>query len=166
MYASAKLVSSVLDRYLIDEQNSLYQFEDSPILRLKTYNPDSNGESGYEFSLYDDTDIDRLLKGIPALSIVLRDEKVTFLKVDNFSFPGDSAEQFIYKGELPGGLVLGSNISKLLPLTDLDFDDALEWFYTDSKYGEIEIGGWGVPLEDEPDQIINSICIIPSQAPA
>ncbi|POD67864.1 hypothetical protein [Pseudomonas syringae group genomosp. 3] len=166
MYASAKLVSSVLDRYLIDEQNSLYQFEDSPILRLKTYNPDSNGESGYEFSLYDDTVIDRLLKGIPALSIVLRDEKVTFLKVDNFSFPGDSAEQFIYKGELPGGLVLGSNISKLLPLTDLDFDDALEWFYTDSKYGEIEIGEWGVPLEDEPDQIINSICIIPSQAPA
>ncbi|EPN31185.1 hypothetical protein A244_38005, partial [Pseudomonas syringae pv. actinidiae ICMP 18807] len=50
---------------------------------------------------------------------------------------------------------LGSLVSELLPYTQLEFDEAEEWFYTDDKYGEVEVTGLGVPLEH-----ISAICIV------
>ncbi|EPN31186.1 hypothetical protein A244_38010 [Pseudomonas syringae pv. actinidiae ICMP 18807] len=51
VHASAKLLKSVLARYVVDEEGLLYQFGDSPILKVEIYEPDSNGDSGYAFSL-------------------------------------------------------------------------------------------------------------------
>lgn len=161
VHASAKLLKSVLARYVVDEEGLLYQFEDSPILKVEIYEPDSDGDSGYAFSLSDDTVINRLLKGKPALSISLRNDKVTFIKIYTFSFSGDEAENYIYKGTLPGNIGLGSLVSELLPYTRLELDETEEFFYTDAKYGEVEVTGLGVPLEDEPDQHITAVCIIP-----
>ncbi|MBS7473697.1 hypothetical protein KID98_23190 [Pseudomonas syringae] len=160
IHASAELLKSVLGRYVVDEENLLYQFEDSPILRLKSYDPASDG--GYAFSLADDTVIDKLLKGKPALSISLRGNRVTFIKIYNFSFSGDAAENYIYKGTLPGNIGLGSLVSELLPYTRLELDETEEFFYTDAQYGEVEVTGLGVPLEDIPDQHITAICLIPT----
>ncbi|MCJ2370342.1 hypothetical protein [Pseudomonas sp. RGM 3321] len=162
MHASAKLLKSVLARYVVDEEGLLYQFGDSPILKVEIYEPDSNGDSGYAFSLSDDTVINRLLKGKPALSISLRSDRVTFIKIYNFSFSGDTAQNHIYKGTLPRGIGLGSLVSELLPYTRLELDETEEFFYTDDNYGAVEITGLGVPLEDIPDQHITAICIIPN----
>lgn len=56
---------------------------------------------------------------------------------------------------------MGSLVSDLLPFTSLEFDSAEEWFYTDQDYGGLEVTGWGVPLEDHPDQIVTALCVIP-----
>ncbi|WP_038819783.1 hypothetical protein [Pseudomonas savastanoi] len=162
LHINAELVECSLAKYVIDRNKHLYQFENSPILQSKKFELDSSGDGGYEFFLFDECVVDLNNRALPALSIVIKNKKVFVIKVYNFSFPGDSAEEFIYKGKLPGGLALGSKISELIPFTYLDFDEELEWFYTDRNYGEVEIGGWGVPLEEQPEQIINSICIIPA----
>lgn len=164
LHTSADLVESSLAEYIIDKQNNLYQFDNSPIFRLTKNEIDTEGDGGYKFFLLDDHIIDISNKALPALSIAIKNRKVFVIKVYNFSFPGDLAEDFIYKGALPGGLTLGSKVSDFLPLTDLEFDDGLGWFYTDSHYGQVEIGGWSASLEDQPDQIITSICILPAPA--
>ncbi len=92
----------------------------------------------------------------------MRSDRVTFIKIYNFSFSGDTAQNHIYKGTLPGGIGLGSLVSELLPYTRLELDETEEFFYTDDNYGAVEITGLGVPLEDIPDQHITAICIIPN----
>ncbi|MDU9393745.1 hypothetical protein [Pseudomonas sp. zfem002] len=139
----------------------LYRFPGSPILQMHRHGFEQCGDCGFSFSVFDDAVINDLLKGIPALSISIRDGRLYAVKVYNFSFPSDPAEQFIYKGCLPGGMVLGSPVSDILPLTSLEFDEAEEWFYTDPNYGVVEITGWGVPISDKPGQIITAICVIP-----
>lgn len=162
VHASAKLLRSVLARYVVNEESLLYQFEDSPILKMEIYEPDSEGNGGYNFSLSDETVINKLLKGTPALSISLSNDRVTFIKIYDFSFSGDAAENYIYKGTLPGNIGLGSLVSELLPYTRLELDETEEFFYTDTQYGEVEVTGLGVPLEDIPDQHIIAICLIPT----
>ncbi|MCQ3008601.1 hypothetical protein ALP26_00486 [Pseudomonas savastanoi pv. glycinea] len=124
---SANSLELALPRCLVNQKNSLYQFEDSPILRLTMHELDGDGSGGYEFSLHDDHIINKLLRGTPALSIAIEKNKVFTLKVYDFSFSEDAALERIYKGTLPGNIGLGSLVSELLPYTQLDFDEAEEW---------------------------------------
>ncbi|MCV4344085.1 hypothetical protein OH707_23265 [Pseudomonas capsici] len=160
MHVDADALKCVLSGYLIDEKNALYQFNDSPVLRLKFYGLDENGNGGYSFALSDASIINELKKFTPALSVMIKCGRVYAIKVYDFSFSGDLAENFIYKGVLPAGIGLGSLVSELLPFTSLEFDSAEEWFYTDQSYGGLEVTGWGVPLEDHPDQVVTALCVI------
>lgn len=45
------------------------------------------------------------------------------LKVYDFSFSGDLASEFFYKGLLSGRIGLGSPLSDVLALTSLEFDE-------------------------------------------
>lgn len=49
----ADVLECVLSAYLVDEKNALYQFNDSPALRLKSYRLDEDGNGGYLFELSD-----------------------------------------------------------------------------------------------------------------
>ncbi|ROM33825.1 hypothetical protein BK648_23930 [Pseudomonas poae] len=146
--------------YLVDENSQIYKFENAPNLLLRTHSLDVYGNGGYSFSLFDDAVINDLLKGTPALSIMIREGKVDAVKIYDFSFPGELSQEFVYKGVLPADIGLGSLVSDLLPFTTLDFDSAEEWFYTDQDYGGLEVTGWGTPLEDHPDQVITALCVI------
>lgn len=158
--ANAEVLARMLLNYLVDEINQLYKFENAPSLRLKTHGLDELGNGGYSFYLFDDSVINELLKGTPALSIMIRCGEVFAVKVYDFSFPGELSQKFVYKGVLPEGIGLGDLVSNLLPFTTLDFDSAEEWFYTDQDYGGLEVTGWGVPLEDHLDQVITALCVI------
>lgn len=156
----AEVLARVLLNYLIDETSQLYQFECSPELRLRSCGVDEFGNGGYSFSLFDEFLVNDLLKGTPALSIVIRDGAVFALKAYSFSFPGERTQELMYKGVLPIGIGLGSLVSDFLPFTTLEFDDAEEWFYSEREYAGLEITGWGVPLDDQPEQIITALCVI------
>lgn len=155
-------LETVLDSYLVDEKNSLYRFVGSPVLKMHKSKLDPSGGGGMSFSVFDDSVVNKLKRGIPALSVLIRDEKIYAVKIYDFSFPGDLAEKLVYKGCLPGGIRLGSAVAEMLLLTELEFDEAEEWFYTDSDYGVIEVSGWGVPLSDESEQLVTAICVIPN----
>ncbi|MCH5488897.1 hypothetical protein [Pseudomonas syringae] len=157
---SAEVLERVLLKYLVDASSLLYKFENSPDLLLRTHGLDELGNGGYSFSLFNDAIINNLLKGTPALSIMVRAGKVYAVKVYDFSFSGEFAREFVYKGVLPAGIGLGSLVSDLLSFTSLEFDSAEEWFYTDQSYGGLEVTGWGVPLEDHPDQVVTALCVI------
>jgi hypothetical protein len=157
---SAEVLERVLLKYLVDESSLIYKFEDSPELLLRTHGLDEFGNGGYSFSLVNDAVINRLLKGTPALSIMVRARQIYAVKVYDFSFPEEFARKFVYKGRLPAGIGLGSLVSDLLPFASLEFDCAEEWFYTDENYGGLEVTGWGVPLEDHPDQVVTALCVI------
>ncbi|MGF6171432.1 hypothetical protein M2426_005065 [Pseudomonas moraviensis] len=148
-----------LAMYAIDEAKTLYKFEEGPILRL-TKCDNRKGEVGYVFYLYDNSVINSNKFGIPALSIMLKCNKVFALKVYDFSFPGEAASAFVYQGSLTSNIRLGSNVAELKKITSLDFDKGEGWFITDEKFGLIEVSGWGVPLEEEPQQLITAICVI------
>lgn len=158
---NAEVLRGVLLKYLVDAASQMYKFENAPSLRLRTHGLDELGNGGYSFSLFDDAVINDLLKGTPALSIMIRGGEVYAIKVYDFSFSGEFAQELVYKGVLPAGIGLGSLVSDLLPFTSLEFDSAEEWFYTDQDYGGLEVTGWGVPLEDHPDQIVTALCVIP-----
>ncbi|MDH0650326.1 hypothetical protein N5D48_26095 [Pseudomonas sp. GD03858] len=152
-------LETVLANYLLEKNGSLYRFIGSPDLQMHRHGFDQCGDCGFSFSVFDDAVINDLLKGIPALSLSIRDGRLYAVKVYSFSFPGDPAEKLIYRGCLPGGITLGNPVSDILPLTCLEFDEAEEWFYTDTNYGVVEITGWGVPISDESRQIITAICV-------
>jgi hypothetical protein len=160
LHVDADVLKCVLLGYLIDESNSLYRFNDSPVLRLKFYSSDESGSGGYSFALADVSVVNDLNKFIPALSVLIKGGKVYAVKVYDFSFFGERAQSLIYKGVLPEGIGLGGLVSDLLPFTTLEFDEAEEWFYTDEDYGGLEVTGWGVSLEDHPNQVITALCVI------
>ena len=160
LHVDADVLKCVLLGYLVDENNSLYQFDDSSVLRLKLYSLDEGGDGGYSFFLSDVSVINGLNKFTPALSVIIKSSKVCAVKVYDFSFSGEQAQNFIYKGALPEGIGLGGLVSDLLPFTTLEFDEAEEWFCTDEDYGGLEVTGWGVPLEDHPNQVITALCVI------
>lgn len=151
---------SVISRYLVGGRGSTYKFDGSPILRLEIYDRFSD-RTYFHFYIYDDSVVNELKRGLPSLTVMFRGGVVFAVKVYDFSFPGDSAEALVYSGALPGGCRLGSPVSSVLEFTSLEFDEVDEWFYADAEYGGLEITGWGVSLEDEPDQTISAICVIP-----
>ncbi|WP_338322343.1 hypothetical protein [Pseudomonas syringae] len=77
---SASSLRLALSKYLVDQKNSLYKFEDSPILRLTMHELDGDGSGGYEFSLHDDHIINKLLRGTPALSIAIEKKQSIHLE--------------------------------------------------------------------------------------
>lgn len=160
LHVDADVLKYVLLGCLVDESNSLYRFNDSPVLRLKFYGLDKNGDGGYSFVLSDTSVVNELNKFTPALSIVIKNSKVRAVKVYDFSFSGDQAQGLIYKGTLPEGIGLGGLVSDLLPFATLEFDEAEEWFYTDEDYGGLEVTGWVASLEDHPNQVITALCVI------
>lgn len=160
LHVGVEVLDRVLLKYVVDASNSLYKFDSSPELLLKNHGLDELGNGGYSFSLVDDAVINSLLKKTPALSIMVRGGKVCAVKVYDFSFSGELSQNFIYKGVLSAGIGLGTLVSNLLPFTYLEFDDVEEWFYTDRKFGGLEVTGWGVPLGERPDQVITALCVI------
>lgn len=160
LHASAVDLETVLSKYLIDKNSLRYKFEGAPDLCLSGYSLDEVGNGGYSFSIFDSGIISELKKGVPALSILIRSGRVCAVKVYDFSFPGEPAHSLVYKGLLSGGIGLGSLVSNLLLFTSLEFDEAEEWFYTGRDYGVLEVTGWGVPLEEQPNQLITAICVI------
>ncbi|MHC5192160.1 hypothetical protein ACYSUW_00165 [Pseudomonas frederiksbergensis] len=160
LHVDADVLKCVLLGCLVDEGNSLYQFDGSPVLRLKFYSLDEGGNGGYSFALADVSVVNDLNKFIPALSVVIKSGEVCAVKVYDFSFSGEQAQSLIYKGTLPEGIGLGGLVSDLLSFTALEFDEAEEWFYTDEDYGGLEVTGWGVFLEDHPNQVITALCVI------
>ncbi|MCO8161682.1 hypothetical protein NJC38_05880 [Pseudomonas sp. 21LCFQ010] len=155
-----KSFSIILEKYSIGDGESAYRFEKSPILRLDSNDLDREGNGGYSFSLFHDEMVSKNKKGVPALSVMFKNWKIYAIKAYDFSFPGEPAQKLIYKGTFPSGAGLGSFVSDLLPFSDLEFDEGEEWFYTDEKYGAVEITGWSAPLEDQPNQLITAICVI------
>jgi hypothetical protein len=160
LHTSAVDLDAVLSRYLTDKNFLRYRFEGAPDLCLSGYGLDECGNGGYSFSMADNEIVSELKKGVPALSILIRSGRVYAVKVYDFSFPGEPAHRFVYKGLLSECIGLGSLVSDILPLTSLEFDEAEEWFYTSCDYGALEITGWGVSLEEQPNQLITAICVI------
>lgn len=160
LHASAIDLEAVFSRYLIDKSSLLYRFEGAPGLCLSWYGLDECGNGGYSFSIFDDEIVSEFRKGVPALSVLIRNGKVYAVKVYDFSFPGEPEHRFVYKGLLSGGIGLGSLVSDILPFTSLEFDEAEEWFNTGRDYGALEVTGWGGALEEQPNQLITAICVI------
>lgn len=160
LHASVVDLDAVLSKYLTDENSLRYRFEGAPDLWLSGYGLDECGNGGYSFSIVEDEVVGELKKGVPALSVLVRAGRVCAVKVYDFSFPGEAAHGFVYKGLLSECVGLGSLVSDILSFTSLEFDEAEEWFYTDRDYGVLEITGWGVPLEEQPNQLITAICVI------
>lgn len=158
--ADMTLLDAVLAKYLINEEKLLYKFDQSPILRLSKNIVNESGSGSYSFTPVDEENINKLLQGIPALFIMIEEYKVFGIKICHFSFQGDPAEGMVYQGKLPGEIGLGSLLKDILPLASLEYDDEDEWYYTDEGNGNLEITGWGVPLEDRPEQIITALCVI------
>lgn len=160
LHASAVDLEAVFSRYLVDKISLKYRFDRGPDLCLRGCSLDESGNGGYVFSLFEDHIVSEFKKGIPALSVLVRGGRVFALKVYDFSFPGDLASEFFYKGLWSGCIGLGSPVSDVLAFTSLEFDEAEEWFYAGHDYSGLEITGWGVPLEDHPNQLITAICVI------
>ncbi|WNW12257.1 hypothetical protein RRX38_14260 [Pseudomonas sp. DTU_2021_1001937_2_SI_NGA_ILE_001] len=160
LHASAFDLETVLSKYLIDKNSLRYRFEGGPDLFLSGHGLDERSNGGYSFSIFDDEIVSELKKGVPALSVLIRSGRVYAVKVYDFSFPGEPAHRFVYKGLLSECIGLGSPVSDILPFTSLEFDEAEEWFYTGQDYGALEVTGWGVPLEEQPNQLITAICVI------
>jgi len=148
-----------LAMYAVDQAKTLYKFEEGPILRL-TKCDNRKGEGGYVFYLYDNGVINSNKFGVPALSIMLKCNKVFTLKVYGFSFPGEAANAFVYRGSITSNVRLGSKVAELKIFTSLEFDKSEGWFITDEEFGLVEVSGWGVPLEEEPQQLITAVCVI------
>ncbi|WP_367598747.1 hypothetical protein [Pseudomonas fulva] len=149
-----------LNHYMVDYNNNVCKFHNSPELRLITQGLDAFGNGSYSFFLFDDAVVNKLLKNFPALYIAIREWSVFAIKVYDFSFPGEAAQALRYRGELPSGHGLGDLVSELKKFADLEFDDAEEWFFGSCEYDGLEVTGWGVPLEDRPDQIITALCVL------
>jgi hypothetical protein len=150
---------SELAMYAIDDKQTLYRFEGSPVLKMAR-SEGGVGECGYIFDLFESDVISLNKRGIPALTIQLRHGEVFAIKIYDFSFPGEPANDFVYKGLLHSNIGLGSVVAELMPYTSLEFDRGEGWFVTDESFGLVEVSGWGVPLEEEPLQVITAICVL------
>lgn len=82
------------------------------------------------------------------------------IKVYALGMPWDVVARKSYRGLAVGSIGIGSLVSDFLGFTELHFDEAEEWFCSGGEYGALEISGWGVPLEDEPEQVVTAICVV------
>ncbi|MGE8283308.1 MAG: hypothetical protein ACN6PX_05510 [Stenotrophomonas lactitubi] len=156
LHASFSDLDAVLATHLIDADAQLYRFEGGPDLRLERYGPDEHGNGGFLFSLPGDD----LAGDMAALSITIEGWVVRALKVYALGLPPDIVAGKSYRGLAGGKVGLGSLVSDFLGFTELHFDEAEEWFCSGDDYGVLEISGWGVPLEDEPGQVVTAICVV------
>lgn len=160
---------AALHKYALNDMEGIYQFSESPTLRMvKSF--DSKGDGGYGFYISDlELTNWQLYYDSPnhagvesrALHVLVRDWEVYAIKVWLYeSLADDESPVSSYQGKLPEGIGLGSFIRELLPYTELEFDSAEEWFYTERKYGGLEVTGYCSDLHDKPDQRITALTVI------
>ena len=158
-----------LSQYVADEAGSLYKFVGAPGLVLDR-KIDESGEGGFAFyvadlaltnwNLYYDSDKHPGVE-CRALHVLVKDWEIYAVKVWMFECLAEGDKPVSsYQGKLPQGLGLGSFVCELLPFTELQFDTAEEWFYTDNNYGGLEVFGCGRELEEAPDQRIMALTVI------
>lgn len=155
---SKKSLDLVLSRYMVGSNE--YRFSRGPLLNLESYFDDESGDGILYFHLSDRSVISRFKREMPALSLMFREGRLCAIKAYDFSFQGDMAEPLIYQGRLPGDIGLGNLVVDLLNFTELEYDDNEQWFYTDEKFGVMEVTGWDAPIDYRPDQRIYALCII------
>lgn len=158
-----------LGKYALDDKEDLYRFSESPILRM-VKNFDSSGDGGYGFYVSDlELTNWRLYYDSPshagvesrALHVLTRGWEIYAVKVWLYESLADGDKPVnSYQGKLPEGIGLGSLVRELLPYTELEFDSAEEWFYTDKKYGGLEVTGCCSDLHDSPYQEITALTVI------
>lgn len=163
-------LNELLQIYLLDRGNNLYQFAESPVLNLKK-NTNVDGTEIYLFSV-NQKDLtnwhfffdspDHVGANPRALGIVIREKKVHAVKIWHFEKLRDGERpQNIYRGKMPGDIGLGDLVGSLLSYSRLHYDQVEEWFYTDPEYGGVEVTGYG-DLTEFPDQIITALAVISS----
>lgn len=160
-------LEEILSRYLVED--GLYQFEQSPLLRLRKST--SGDDQLFVFSVLDrDLTNWRLHFDSPdhagvdprALGIIVRQDRVHAVKVWQFeSLKENEKPANSYRGRLPGNIGLGDRVSELMAQVSLNFDDAEGVLYTGPEYGGLEITGYGEP-DDYPDQPILAITVVPN----
>lgn len=156
---SSDVLMGKFQEYIVGS-NDVYKFYSSPELRLTTQGLDAFGNGSYSFFLFDDAAVNKFLKNLPALYIMIRKWSVFAIKVYDFSFPGEASQALRYRGRLPSGHGLGDLVSEIKKFSNLEFDDAEEWFCASCEYDGLEVTGWGVPLEDRPDQVVTALCVL------
>ncbi|WP_288407011.1 hypothetical protein [uncultured Herbaspirillum sp.] len=167
-----KKVNELLRAYLIDDGKNLYQFDSAPLLQLKRLD-EINGDETFLFNVHDRDKTnwsfhfntpDHAGANPRALAIIFRKHKVHAVKAWHFERLKDGEKaKHIYRGKLPGNIALGDPVKNLLSYTKLQYDEAEEWFYTDDKYGGLEVTGYG-ELEDYPEQEIMALAVISKSA--
>jgi hypothetical protein len=156
---------NLLSNYVIDDENSLYQFEMSPVLKLVRSN--SNGDEIFLFNVYDKELINwRLYFDTPdhaganprALGVIIRGGRIHAVKVWHFEKLKDGSKpRNIYRGKLHENIGLGDLVSGLLPYIKLNYDDAEELFRADRE--GLEVTGYG-DIDEYPNQIVMAIAVI------
>ncbi|MCU0093073.1 hypothetical protein N8H72_24070 [Pseudomonas koreensis] len=157
--SSNEILARSLDKYLVCGKAGIYRFEFGPDLHLAWSSIDGLGDGGYRFSF---TALGTTSFGNAdecALYIMIRGGKVYAIKVYAPEYPNNSGSALVYQGKLSSGFGLGDSVSDLSIYADLGFDEDEEWFVSGAFSG-LEISGWGVPLEDYPEQIITAIAIV------
>lgn len=160
-------LEELLSRYLIED--SLYQFEQSPVLQLRKST--SGDDLLFVFSVRD-RDLTNWRRhfnspdhaGVDprALGIVVRQGRVHAVKAWQFeSLNDDEKPANSYRGKLPGNIGLGDQVSELMEQVSLNYDDAEGVLYAGPEYGGLEITGYGEP-DDYPDQPIRAITVVPN----
>ncbi|WP_151840863.1 hypothetical protein [Acinetobacter soli] len=164
-------LKTILSKYIVDEQNELYQFVNSPILKLEEFFIDDDGDGYYHFIVSDVslTNRDNLFElqdsfYSRALHIGIRCHKVFFIKVWAFEVLNNDKSIYSYQGRTKENLGLYRQVNDFKEYSELEFDEAEEWFYTDTKYGGLEITGYGQSLEDISQQKVMTIAVIPESA--
>lgn len=164
-------LKSILSKYIVDEQNELYRFDGSPTLKLEEFFIDDDGNGGYHFIVSDAslTNRDNLFElqdcfYSRALHIGIRYHKVFFIKVWAFEVLNNDKSLYSYQGQTKENLGLYSKVKDFKGYSELEFDEAEEWFYTDQSYGGLEITGYGQSLDDFPQQKVMALAVIPESA--
>lgn len=164
-------LKSILSKYIVDAQKELYRFDGSPTLKLEESFINDDGDGYYHFVLSDAslTNRDNLFQlqdsfYSRALHIGIRCHKVFFVKVWAFEVLNNHKSLYSYQGRTKENLGLYSQVKDFKVYSDLEFDEAEEWFYTDTKYGGLEITGYGQSLEELPQQKVMAIAVIPESA--
>ncbi|MCB8768615.1 hypothetical protein [Acinetobacter soli] len=164
-------LKTILSKYIVDEQNELYQFFNSPILKLEEFFIDDDGDGYYHFIVSDVslTNCGNLFElqdsfYSRALHIGIRCHRVFFIKVWAFEVLNNDKSIYSYQGRTEENLGLYRQVNDFKEYSELEFDEAEEWFYTDTKYGGLEITGYGQSLEDISQQKVMAIAVIPGSA--
>ncbi|WEI09017.1 hypothetical protein PYR73_11730 [Acinetobacter soli] len=99
-----------------------------------------------------------------ALHIGIRCHRVFFIKVWAFEVLNNDKSIYSYQGRTKENLGLYRQVNDFKEYSELEFDEAEEWFYTHTKYGGLEITGYGQSLEDISQQKVMAIAVIPGSA--
>ncbi|MCG6574493.1 hypothetical protein EGM97_07230 [Pseudomonas sp. AF32] len=159
----------VLDRYVVDKNKMLYQFDGSPVLSMAK-GIDSNGDGGFGFAVHGRELTNwRLFFNTPehaganprALYVIVRSWKVYAVKVWMFEKYKEGGRPVnSYRGKLTCNITLGDALIDLFSCVELEFDSEEEWYVAKGIYGGLEVSGYGESLEDNPDQVVMALTVL------